>query len=159
MNASVVVSPELPLNGVYQLSKSVESRGVSKVNLELVVEGLLVTVLPWTGLSTHRPSDVQVGQDLLVGLGLVLTSLIRVQDLWSSMVMQSMQEGLNDQARSVMSHERVACDLSCIQVQHGAQIPPSVVVPDTCEVCGPDVVGVSWHNIEQSVWIHARLYR
>ena len=54
MDSPVVVVSDLLMHRLDQLSDMVESLQVPKLKLEIVVERLLITILPWGGLATVR---------------------------------------------------------------------------------------------------------
>ena len=54
MDPSVVVVADLPMYCFDQLSNVIEPFEVPELKFEIVVEGLLVSVLPWTRLATVR---------------------------------------------------------------------------------------------------------
>src|SRR3989338_555317 len=80
MNPAGVVVVQLQVESRGQLAYGLESIRVSKINLELVVERLLVAIFPRASLGAHGELDAKLGRKSGVQRALVFASLIRVAD-------------------------------------------------------------------------------
>lgn len=92
MDPCVVVLPNSLVNSEYKFSDIFKSRPVTKINLELWVEGFLVAILPWTPRSRPRYFHTNSFECFNENLGVVFTSIIAVVDLWSSICEDSIHE-------------------------------------------------------------------
>src|SRR3990167_9543031 len=88
MNPAGVVVVELQVESSRQLTYGLEPIRVSKINLELVVERLLVAIFPRASLGAHGELDAKLGRKSGVQRTLVFASLVRVADQGSPVFLE-----------------------------------------------------------------------
>lgn len=82
----MVVLPDRLVDSEHQFTECCEHRRITEVDLELVVEGLLIAVLPWaarSGTGDHRANGFERFD---IHLGIVFTAIVAVEDIWSRMI-------------------------------------------------------------------------
>ncbi len=107
MDSGIVVGVDGFVDLINQFSEGTESARISKINLELIVEGFLITILPRASRGASGYSYSQIIQDLDKILGVILTAIVRMYDLRDRMFVNSRKESINHELyRMILQHTK-----------------------------------------------------
>ena len=146
--------PDRLIDSEHQLAECREPRWIAEVDLELVVEGLLVAVLPRAARSRagdHRADGLQCFD---IYFGIVFTAIVAVEDSRSRMIVQSVHECREYELYRMRGVYRETDDLPGIEVDNGSDVYEPSLKRDIREVSTPDVVLVHRTDGHQEVRIN-----
>src|SRR3989344_3316565 len=140
MDPGVVLLPDCPVNRVDELPECFESCGISKIDLELVVERFLVAVLPRASGSRAGDQCSDSMQRFNEGTGIVLATVVAVEDCRPGVGGDRIHESRQCQLYRVSGVHRYPDDLPREQILNRCHIHCLAMKRYVGEVRHPDMV-------------------